>query len=490
MHGKAIPLRDHWRSCLFRGLLGLGTWLVQPGPAEAADDPTPAEARNALVRAVSFFRTDVAEEGGYLWKYSADLTRREGEGKVSGRTVWVQPPGTPAVGLAMLQAYQLCGESSCRVGAIDAAKLLVRGQLHSGGWTYRIELDPDARKKAAYRVAGKPRDKARDVSTLDDNTTQAALLLMMRVDRELGFRDPDIHESAMFALHSLLRVQVACGGWSQGFTSTFDPTRCTADAARFPDTWSRTYPGHNQYWYQPTLNDGLMADLLPVLLEAAEIYNDDSFRQAALRGGEFFLRAQLPEPQPGWAQQYSDDLEPIWARKFEPPAITGNESRRVIQTLLDLYRVTGDRKWLAPIPSALAYYRQCELPDGRLARFYEMGSNRPLYFTRDYDLTYDDSDVPTHYSFSVASWVEGLRRSFETVRNLDPASLPKSRRAPKMTCSPNQARTLINALDPRGAWVDRKPLRYQGDNDPTTHVIDCATFVENLPRLAAYAGRD
>ena len=36
-----------------------------------------------------------------LWQYSDDLTQREGEGRATDTTVWVQPPGTPSVGMAL-----------------------------------------------------------------------------------------------------------------------------------------------------------------------------------------------------------------------------------------------------------------------------------------------------------------------------------------------------------------------------------------------------
>jgi hypothetical protein len=442
----------------------------------------------AMLRAVAFFRGEVSEEGGYVWRYSADLAKREGEGRVDGRAVWVQPPGTPAVGLAMLAAHALTGEETCLAGAVDAARVLIRGQLHSGGWTYRIDLDPAERRRTAYRVDGPANPSARKQSSLDDNTTQSALLLLMRVDRALDFRDEAIHDAAEYALQALLRSQFACGGWPQAFDDSLDPAACIAEAASFPEDWPREYPGHRQYWYRPTLNDGLMEDLLPVLLEAAAVYGDDACHRAALRGGEFLLRAQLPEPQPGWAQQYNESLQPIWARKFEPPAITGSESRGVIRMLLRLYRETGDETWLRPIPRALAYYRRCELPDGTLARFYEMATNRPLYFTRDYRLTYDPADVPDHYAFTVPSWAEEMERAYHRARDAEPAVLRAGLRAPPVTCTPAQARSLIDTLDSRGAWVETKRLRYFGDDDTTTRVIDCATFAENVVRLAAYAG--
>ena len=97
----------------------------------------------------------------------------------------------------------------------------------------------------------------------------------------------------------------------------------------------------------------------------------------------FFVLAQLPEPQPAWAQQYDHEMHPAWARKFEPPAVSGGESQGVIRTLMTLYRrtaaVTDDAdRFLEPIPRAIAYLRRSLLNDGRLARFYELETNRPL----------------------------------------------------------------------------------------------------------------
>ena len=455
----------------------------------SAASPTCEEARVAILRAVALFRSEVAMDGGYLWRYSADLKKREGEGKVTTRKIWVQPPGTPAVGMAMLRAWELTGETPCLKGAIEAAQALIHGQLHSGGWSHSIELEPDARRRHAYRVDGTPGKKARNVSTLDDNSTQAAALLMIRVDQALRFKDAAIHEAAEIALNAILKYQFESGGWSQGFGPELEGVRCPARKASFPDEWSRTYQGHQNYWYKPTFNDGLMSDLLPVLLEASEIYDEPRYREAALRGGEFLLLAQLPNPQPGWAQQYSYEMQPIWARKFEPPAITGSESRGVIRVLMRLFRETGNHKWLEPVPRALAYYKKSELPGGRLARFYELETNRPLYFTKDYKLTYDGRNVPTHYSFSSGSWVNSLTRELERTRRMDEAARLASLKKGLPSCSASQARRLIASMDERGAWVDEERLRYFGKADPTTHIIDCATFVKNLPRLAAYAGK-
>src|SRR5690606_12204990 len=106
-----------------------------------------------------------------------------------------------------------------------------------------------------------------------------------------------------------------------------------------------------------------------VMFQAAKTYNNPAWREAAERAGGFILLAQMPEPQPAWAQQYDAQMHPAWARKFEPPSVTGGESQGVLRILLKLYSETGDKKYLEPFPRALDYLRRSRLSDGRLARF-------------------------------------------------------------------------------------------------------------------------
>ena len=98
-----------------------------------AQDTLVDEAKAGLRKACGFFRDKVSTEGGYLWRYSADLKLREGEGKATATQIWVQPPGTPSVGMAWLEAYRATGDRYYLDGAVAAAHALVRGQLYSGG---------------------------------------------------------------------------------------------------------------------------------------------------------------------------------------------------------------------------------------------------------------------------------------------------------------------------------------------------------------------
>ena len=362
-----------------------------------ADEVQRQTAVNAMVKATRYFRTHVATNGGYLWRYKTDFSLREGEGTASATTIWVQPPGTPSVGMALLAAYEATRDTLFLNGAVDAAHALAWGQLASGGWDYRIEFDAGQSNRWHYRRdlerGDVQTDDRRNRTTLDDNTTQSALQLLMRVDKTLGFEDAKIHRVVQFGLDALLKAQYPNGAWPQRFEAFPDPEKFPIKKARYPKTWPRTHPDTRYVDYY-TFNDNAIADVIETMIEAHAIYGDARYLDAAIRGGDFMLLAQMPAPQPAWAQQYNLDMEPTWARRFEPPAITGGESFGVMQTLLDLYIQTGEQRFLDPIPPALDWAKRSRLADGRIARFYELQTNRPLYFTRDYALTYSDADLP------------------------------------------------------------------------------------------------
>jgi hypothetical protein len=219
------------------------------------------------------------------------------------------------------------------------------------------------------------------------------------------------------------------------------------------------------------------------------IYRDDRFRRALERLGAFLLLAQMPEPQPAWAQQYTFDMHPAWARKFEPPAVAGSESEDVVETLVFLHGVTGDRRLLDAAAPALAWMRRSLLPDGRLARFYELRTNRPLYLTRDtYELTHQDDRLPTHYSFAKRPRLEALERHLAAARE----GTTTAETDPSLETLRRDAERIVEALDDEGRWLatdDGKPWpagrAVTGDADGDA-VISSRVFSRNLARLAAF----
>jgi PelA/Pel-15E family pectate lyase len=457
-----------------------------------SDEPLTAQAGEALRRAVEFFSKKVSSHGGYVYRYSADLAKREGEGKVGPDTVWVQPPGTPAVGLAYLEAYERTGQSYLLEAAKAAGECLIRGQLRSGGWNASIEFDPQARSRWAYRV-DPPRRRARNHTSFDDDKTQSALRFLMRLDQALNPRDERVHEAAGFALDSIIKAQFPNGAWPQGYDQFPDPAKHPVRPASFPQSWPRKHPG-GDYWNHYTLNDNAIADTIDTLILAARLYREPRYRSAALRAGDFLILAQLPEPQPAWAQQYDNEMHPVWARKFEPPAISGGESQGVMEALLRLYVESGERRFLKPIGPALEYLRRSLLSDGRLARFYELRTNRPLYLTRDYELTYNDGELPTHYAFKVASRIDRIQRQYDRLAKLSTAELTAFRdradsRSGDAKPLEGSVGRIIKSLDDRGAWVEPGSLRYHGASDDSRQVIDTRTFIRNIEVLSQYLKR-
>ena len=461
--------------------------LLVAGDPIAAQTLTQDEAGRMLRKVVSFHRQEVGYEGAYLWRYAADLSAQEGEGTATKTSGWTQPPGTPSVGEAYLKAWRLTQDKACLEAAVEAAHALVRSQLESGGWSSHFELAGQGRRRYRYRTDGEQAGKNNN-TTFDDNKTQSALMLSMHVDEALQFRNEQIHEAVEYGLKRILAAQYPNGAWPQQYSEPPDASKHPVKQASFPDTWPRTFPGQ-RYTAHYTLNDNNMSYIVDMLTEAHRIYGRKDCHEAAKRTGEFFLLAQLPDPQPGWAQQYNSEMHPVWARKFEPPAVTGGESQSVMRTLLKVYQHTGNKKFLEPIPIALDYYRRSLLPDGRLARFYELQTNRPLFFTKEYELTYSADDVPTHYAFKVGSRLDSIEAAYDRILNTPADKLKPEHHhdSPvKLTSKlQKQAAAVVSALDDRGAWVESGHMRHQ---EQRLNVIEMRTLIRNLEILARYAG--
>mgnify|MGYP000306644794 CR=1 FL=1 len=456
------------------------------------DLPSNQEIKSELRRAVAYFTEEVSSEGGYLWEYSADLSRRDGENRADENMVWIQPPGTPFIGRVLLKAWRTTGDEYYLDAAHKTGTCLVRCQLESGCWTHSAYLDAERRTSQAYRTEEKHSSRAKNMSTFDDNSSQCALAFLVELDRELKFSDPVIHEATIFALDSMLAAQRPNGGWPQGFDAPCKPEDWPALKASYPpegEDPSRI----KEYWHLYTFNDNLFPDLTFTLLLAHRIYGDQRYLDAVKRSGDFILAAQMPDPQPAWAQQYDPQMRPTWARKFEPASITGGESQGIMKTLMSLYIETGERRYLQPIPKAIEYLRSSLLPDGRLARFYEMRTNRPLYFTKDYTLTYSDADMPTHYSFKVGSSLDSIEAQYKKTIAMTDDTVARNRESrwaylditsddlSKASDSAKAAAAKVIAqLDDHGRWIEEDIMI--GTAEPQK-VVKCSTFAKNIETL-------
>jgi PelA/Pel-15E family pectate lyase len=356
------------------------------------------------------------------------------------------------------------------------------GQLKSGGWQNCVDFDQAGRVNLYRNGKGRGQNN----STLDDGISQTAIQFMARLDEALEFKDTAVHESAQVAVEALLKAQFSNGAFPQIWTGPVE--KVASLPASYPDYDWRTEGRVKDYWNMYTLNDGLTGTVTKTLLTLHEVYQDDKFLAALSRLGDFLVLAQMPQPQPAWAQQYSRQMQPIWARRFEPPGITGHESQDVIETLLDIHRVTGDKKYLEPIPRAIAYLKKSLLSDGRLARYYELKTNRPLYMTRrgdEYSLTYDDSRLPDHYGWKMPSRLSDLEARYQSAAAGRDPMVPAGSAAEQQ----QQIRTIIDSLDAQGRWLSSyagEPLTGQPKFKPNEPYLSSAVFSTNLEVLSRF----
>ncbi len=436
----------------------------------------------AMKKAAEYFYGRVASHGGYVYHYSLDLSQRWGEGATTEDQIWVQPPGTPTVGMAYLQAYDATGDQFYLEAASSAANALLYGQLKSGGWTNSIDFNPQSPHVAEYRNG---RGRGKNHSSLDDGQTQSAIQFLVQIDQRLNFSNPEIHQAARDALDALMAAQFPNGAFPQVWTQAVAPQPILA--ASYPAIDWQTDGKVKNYWDMYTLNDNVTGYVAQTLIEAHRVYEDTRYLAALRKLGDFLLLAQMPEPQPGWSQQYSYEMKPIWARAFEPPAVCGDESQEVIATLMLIAETLEDPKYLEPIPRALAWLERSLLPNNQLSRYYELMTNRPLYMERKgkaYVLTYSDDKLPDHYGWKTASKLEQLKQQFIAAKNHRPHNDQR-----KQDQLDQQAELIVKALDSEGRWVDHfngQRLVGQAKMPIGQAYLSSETFSNNLTLLSKF----
>lgn len=419
-------------------------FLVVCSLAHAGPVP-PSDVEAALKSAGTFFAEKVSYGGGYLWTYKADLSDQWGEGQATREQVWVQPPGTPAIGQAFLRMYKATGERYYLGAARAAGDALIRGQLACGGWHYLIDFSDAGSERFHYRRnagSGDPESAdGKNRATFDDNTTQSAIRFLIALDQVEHRKE--LREAIDAGLGFMLEAQYPNGAWPQ---------------------W---YPlADKGYCHLYTFNDGATNDCIKTMLDAYYAYRDRRYRDSALKGGDFIILSQLKEPQAGWAAQYDKDLKPAWARWFEPPSLDASCTANNIKTLMDLYLETGSRRFLEPIPAAVDWLRRSMFEDGRWYRFYEVGTNEPLFVTADQKVVHEYKNVRKGYSW-MGGWGGGAIAKWEHLSKVGRFKVLAEQRAKP---TPQAARSsaermvdrvsdVIDDLDSQGRWTNGDMLR-------------------------------
>jgi len=451
----------------YLALLAVGLIAGCEGEQERADQPFPPElvdeAERTLKLAATYFHDEVSVEGSYVWRVSPDGAFRSGEGKTDDRQGWVQAPGTPAVGSAYIAAYEATDDPYYWEAALNAGRALARTQLLSGGWHALMEFDPDRREAWCYRqdrtvcdkVGARRENRHRDASLLDDDITQGALRFLILLDQS-DQDTPEISEAARYGVAKLVEAQYPNGAWPFNLARRVNKAKQEAELGakgRYPAEWSRTFTKTPSPEYF-VLNDHAMSNAIRTMLLAHQRYGEDRFLESALRAGDFLLAAQMPAPQSGWAHVYSATMEPIWGRKFEPPALASWETASTIGVLIDLYRYTSEERFWEGAEKGVAWLERVRIGDNLWSRFYELETDQPLYMTKDYQLTHDDSDLPKHYgfqdTFGIPAMLTAYQQAKEARANGEGPSAPLPPEIPREA----ELVEIIDTLDQEGRWIE------------------------------------
>ena len=425
----------------------------RPLPAAQTGEVSIEAVRTCIDKGVAFFHS-ISTQGGYVYYVTVDLTQLWGEGRVDAQTVEVQPPGTPTVGMTFLQAYRVTGKAEHLQAARDAASALIRGQNALGGWAHTIRFN---------------RPKASRVS-FDDNQTQGAIRFLMALDQDID--DTPLTEAIDRALALMIESQLDNGGWPH------------------------MYPPKGDYHDYATFNDHGINDCIAVMMDAVHYYNKSAYQESLSKVGRFLIISQLSPPQPGWAQQYNAYLQPAWARDFEPPAVCPAVTVSNLDTLMDLYDATGRSQYLKPIPDALRWLKQVRMPNGRWARFVELGTGKALYYDRDrirVDTTADlhiERRTGYGYETDLSSRIQQVRQRFDSIRT---EKTKPSRAHSSWRSMIPKVQAIIDAQDAQGRWINKNDrykrytpgVRWNGEYD-TQDRISSAVFNRNVRLLCAF----
>ena len=449
-------------------------------PAEAARADLAEEAGEAMKKACSYLIDEVSCNGGFVWYYLPDFSRRWGELEATPTMIWLQDPGTAGVGNMLLDAYEATGDEFYYSAAEKVAAALIHAQLDCGGWNYVYDFSGrdslirwyDTVGAAAWRL--EEFQEFMDNATFDDCCTVCCTRMLLRLYREK--LDPKYRPAIDRALDFVLESQYPSGGW--------------------PQRW----PLRDNYSSCITLNDSVTQDAAALMLEAYGMFGDVRYRESAMRAMYLTILLQQGQPYAGWSDQYSvEDLRPAAARTYEPRSVNPATTVSMIRQMMEYYRLTGDTRFLSGIPAAIGFLESLRLPEsevekwGRTSddpeaflvpRFICPETGEPMYIHRRGSNSYngryysDDDISGTIRHYSSAVWVNTaqLRREYEAVL-AGKAEVPANEPGP---VSEAEVKKIISELDGDGRWLTpltntSNPYLPCPETEPSDETAYCAT---------------
>jgi PelA/Pel-15E family pectate lyase len=277
------------------------------------------------------------------------------------------------------------GEEAARI----AGNVLLY-QRESGGWPKNLDMAAVLTDRDRAVLAAQKRQTD---STIDNGATCSQMIYLARVYD--ATQDDRFKNGFLRGMEFLLRAQYANGGWPQYF------------------------PNPSGYHRHITFNDDAMIRVASLLREVARAKSPYAFvgedararaDTAVRKGIACILRCQIrvKGKLTAWCAQHDErTLAPAPARSYEKVSLSGSESVGIVRFLMgveqpsreiieavqaavawfDAVKLTGIRLVSRPDPELAGGVDRVIIPDPMApslwARFYEIGTNRPIFCGRD-----------------------------------------------------------------------------------------------------------
>jgi PelA/Pel-15E family pectate lyase len=281
--------------------------------------------------------------------------------------------------------------------ALLIADFLVSYQTPAGGWSKNIDMTKHARAPGERFSA--------------DNTSRFPVSLDNDAPRDRGWNyvgtfDNDATVTQLRFLAKVISAPGANAAFFRGLDYIF--------ASQYPNGgWPQIWPLQGGYHDAITYNDNAMIQVLELLRDVAGGRAEFGFvpqktqaraAESVKRGIQCILATQIVVngQRTVWCQQHDAlTLEPCSARNYEMPSASSAESAEIVLFLMK--EPNPSPEVVAAIRGAAAWFEKTKINDvafrfagdaGRLlvdapgngplwARYYEIGTNRPIFGDRD-----------------------------------------------------------------------------------------------------------
>jgi PelA/Pel-15E family pectate lyase len=278
-------------------------------------------------------------------------------------------------------------------------------QRNNGGWPKNYDVQAILTKEQADSVA-KAKNKLH--TTFDNSTTYTHIEYLAQVFTLTGIEK--YKDACLNGINFTLSAQYPNGGWPQFF------------------------PLEDNYSRRITFNDGAYIGIMEMLKKIIDnnpyysFINDNlrvKVKTAFEKGLTCILKTQIINNGrlTVWCQQHDEiDLKPSWARAYEPPSICNGESSFIVLFLMSIDN--PDRRIIESVQSAVKWFDYSKIYNTKVemvqapievsqwrnttydrvviidslappiwTRFYEIGTEKPLFSDRNSKFLYSLAEV-------------------------------------------------------------------------------------------------